>query len=102
MRKNFICPKCSEKIPFWKTFILTNFTKHKCKNCASILSPNRETMEKIAGTGIAILLPIILVLTKTLGIVYGFIALLVGYIIVSFITYRITIFEVDKGDQRRK
>jgi len=50
-------------------------------------------MEKIGGSGVAILLPILLVIYYQLGIEITVLALIVAYVIVSIITYQVTKFE---------
>ena len=96
----FECPKCKTKVPLWKAFFLTNFTKVKCKKCSTVLKPNRRQMERIGGEGTAIGLPIVLLAYYALNIYGAIIAITIIYLILSIITMRITKFEIyeDKKD----
>ena len=96
----FKCPNCKTKIPLWKAFFLNNFTKIKCRGCNSTLKPNRQTMEKVGGTGVAIALPFIFIAYNFFGVIGAIIGIIVGYVIASIITMKITKFEIYKKGEK--
>ena len=51
-------------------------------------------MENIGGSGVAVALPFILIIYKIFGIVGATIGILIGYIVISIITMKITKFEI--------
>lgn len=45
------CPKCGSKIPFYKPWLLTNFSHITCSSCGEKLYVNRKINSRIGGIG---------------------------------------------------
>ena len=45
------CPKCGNKIPFYKPWLLTNFNSITCSLCGEKLYANRKINSMIGGIG---------------------------------------------------
>ena len=45
------CPKCSNKIPFYKPWFLTNYSHITCASCGEKLYANRKINSRIGGIG---------------------------------------------------